>query len=213
MQTAFLPILNFAKFQCLLPIKAIRANGKCKKCSVTARFFGAVFVASSTYVTYLIFRDLFFVTELPFFSDAVFTCIYFSHLQTIFSTCCTSHSFIRNGCKWLSRVLGAFVYCKLQTTSKINFVKKYLRMQRIKTCYGVCSTIGLMYLLSGKGNKLTWQFQVLKCIYQLQIYTYEQIITTLNDYFYQSFVEIRINIFRKEDFHRSNTKVGINHIM
>lgn len=203
-QTAFRPILNFARFQCLLPIKTVCANGKCKKSSLAARIFAAVLFASTSYMAYLIFNDLFFNKTIPLFTNAVFTCIYLSNVLIVFCVCCTSHNFIRNGCKWLSHVLGTFAHCKLKATRKTIFFKNNLNMQRIKACYGACYAIGLIYLLiCGKGNKLSWQFQAIKCIYLLQIYTIEQIISTLNVYFHQSFIELKLNIFRQ-----SKTKVG-----
>lgn len=209
MQTAFHPILNFARFQCLLPLKTIQPNGKCKKSSITARIFSAVLVASTSYMAYLIACDLLVFTELHiFFTDTLFTCIYFSNVQTIISISFTSHSIIRNGCKWLSLVLGAFACCKLQPKGQSVILKKHLTGQRIKVFYGACSSVGLCYLLVGPGNKLTWQFQVIKCFYQLQIYTIEQIVTTLNDYFHLCFKEVRQQIiYQKSDFYHSRFKV------
>jgi hypothetical protein len=190
MQSAFWPILNFARFQCFLPIKSIRACGKCTRSSLAYTVFAAILFTSASFMAYLIFCDL-VISDLPFIRDALFTCVYFSNVQIALTICCTSHNFIRTGCKWFSQILGTFAECKLQTTSQSSFLKKHTLVQYIKICYGTCVTISLMNMHVGKGNKLSWQFQVLKCIYQLQIYTVEQIITTLNDYFHQRFIELR----------------------
>ena len=199
--SAFRPILNFARFQCFLPIKSISANGKCTKSSLYYHIFIAVFFTLISYTAYLISCDIIFHSERELFGDIFFNCIYLCHLLVVFNICFTSHKFIRNGCKMLSRILGTF--CNLQTTRQI----KFLTLQRIKVFYGTCVTISLMNMLIGKGNKLAWQFQVLKCVYHLQTYTIEQIITTLNDYFHQSFNELRMDIFQTRTCHQSKIKV------